>query len=79
MCPGSFLPSPMLPDDFIHLQLNVKDSNMYGSVVTVEVQKFILKFTNQFVKYPIRNFVYKPACQFQCEFLNFAMKFRTFQ
>jgi hypothetical protein len=30
-----------------------------------------------FVQGPIRGFVYKPACEFQYELLNFTMKFRT--
>ena len=58
-----------------------------------EVQKFILKFTSQlvnkasdwliFVQGSIRGFVYKPACEFQYELLNFTMKlqmkFETFR
>jgi hypothetical protein len=46
-----------------------------------EVQKFIIIFTNRFVNNafdwlifvqgPIKGFVYKPACEFQHELLNF--------
>ena len=59
-----------------------------NSLSTCEVQKFIMRFTNQFVNYafdwllllqwPIRDFVYKLACEFQYELPNFATKFGTF-
>ena len=41
-----------------------------------------MKFTNQFVKIAFLRvvnqiFVYKPACQFHCELLNFATNFQS--
>jgi hypothetical protein len=51
-------------------------------------KRFIMRFTNQFVndafdwlillQGPIRDFVYKLACEFQYELPNFATKFGTF-
>ena len=57
------------------------------SELCCEVQKFILNFTSRFVNNaldwlifvqgPIRGFVYKLACEFQYERLNFITKFGT--
>jgi hypothetical protein len=55
-------------------------ASLRSSQVRCEVQKFIMRFTNQFVNYafdwllliqgPIRDFVYKLACEFQYELAN---------
>jgi hypothetical protein len=62
---------------------------LWSSQDCCEVQKFIMRFTNQFVSYafdwllllhgPIRDFVYKLACEFQYELPNFATNLRTSQ
>ena len=64
-------------------------TSLWSSEVRCEVQKFISEFTSQFVNKgcdwllnsmkPIKCLVYKPACEFWNELLNFATNFRTSQ
>ncbi len=71
------------------LQSISANSSVKCCEVRCEAQKFVMKFTNQFVKLafdwllsnvqPITNFVYKPVCQFHCKFFNFATRFGAFQ
>ena len=75
--------------DFTKLWSQKFRTSLRSSQVCCEVQKFIMRFTNQFVNHafdwllllhrPIRDFVYKLACEFQYELPNFATNLRTLQ
>ena len=75
--------------DFTKLWPQIFRTSLRSWQVRCEVQKFIMRFTNQFTNYasdwlpllqwPIRDFVYKLACEFQYELANFATNLRTSQ
>ena len=75
--------------DFTKLLPQMFRTSLRSSQVRCEVQKFIMRFTYQFVNNafdwllllqgPIRDFVYKLTCEFQYELPNFATNLRTSQ
>ena len=86
-CPGIRSRGNSITVNFTKLWPQMFRTSLRNSQVRCGVQKFIMRFTNQFVNYafdwllllqgPIRDFVYKLACEFQYELPNFATNFAT--